>query len=107
EAAGWQAAWLALLIPLAGAMGVLALPDVPMLVAALLCLDAFASLLRRAGWPAFAQLALALAMGAFAHYRFALVVLAGAAGLLAVREGRTLLRHPGLWLALAVGAAAL
>lgn len=106
EALAWQAAWLALLMPLAGAMGVLALPDVPMLVAALLCLDAFASLLRRAGWPAFAQLALALAIGAFAHYRFALVVLAGAAGLLAVREGRALLRHPGLWLALAVGAAA-
>ena len=105
-AMAWQAAWLALLMPLAGAMGVLALPDVPMLVAALLCLDAFAALLRRAGWPAFAQLALALAIGAFAHYRFALVVLAGAAGLLAVREGRALLGHPGLWLALAFGAAA-
>lgn len=106
EAAGWQAAWLVLLMPLGGAMGVLALPDVPMLVAALLCLDAFASLLRRAGWAGFVQLALALAMGAFTHYRFALVVLAGAAGLLAVREGRALLRRPGLWLALAVGAAA-
>ena len=105
-AMAWQAAWLALLMPLAGAMGVLALPDVPMLVAALLCLDAFAALLRRAGWPAFAQLALALAIGAFAHYRFALVVLAGAAGLLAVREGRALLGQPGLWLALALGAAA-
>ena len=106
ETAAWRAAWLVLLVPPAGAMGVLALPDVPMLVAALLCLDAFAALLRRAGWPAFLQLALALALGAFAHYRFALVVLAGAAGLLAVREGRALLRHPGLWLALAVGAAA-
>lgn len=106
EAAAWQAAWLALLMPLGGAMGLLALPDVPMLVAALLCLDAFAALLRHSGWPAFVQLALALAIGAFAHYRFALVVLAGAAGLLAVREGRALLGHPGLWAALAVGAAA-
>lgn len=106
EAAAWQAAWLVLLMPLGGAMGVLALPDVPMLVAALLCLDAFAALLARAGWPAFVQLAAALALGALTHYRFALVVLAGAAGLLAVREGRALLRHPGLWLALAAGAAA-
>ena len=106
ERAGWQAAWLALLMPLSGLMGVLALPDVPMLVAALLCLDAFASLLQRHGAPALAQLALALCLGALSHYRFALVVLAGAAGLLCVPQGRALLRRPGFWLALAVGAAA-
>lgn len=104
--AGWQAGLLALLMPLGGMMGLLALPDVPMLVAALLCLDAFASLMRRATVWGFVQLALALAMGAFAHYRFALVVVAGAAGLACTPAGRALLRHPGLWAALVVGALA-
>lgn len=104
--AGWQAGLLALLMPLAGLMGVLALPDVPMLVAALLCLDACAALMRRVTAGALVQLALALAMGAFAHYRFALVLLAGAAGLACVPAGRALLRRPAVWLALAVGALA-
>lgn len=106
DEAGWQAGLLALLMPLSGMMGVLALPDVPMLFAALLCLDAFAALLRRVGPGPLLQLALGLALGAFAHYRFALVVAAGAAGLLCVPRGRALLREPGLWLAVAVGAAA-
>lgn len=106
DAAGWQAGLLALLMPLGGLMGVLALPDVPMLFAALLCLDAFAVLLRRVSPGARMQLALGLAIGAFSHYRFALVVVAGAVGLLCVPRGRALLREPGLWLAVALGAAA-
>ena len=87
-------------------MGVLALPDVPMLFAALLCLDAFAMLLRRLSAAALLQLSLGLAIGAFSHYRFALVVLAGAVGLLCVPAGRALLREPRFWLAVATGAAA-
>jgi hypothetical protein len=106
EAAGWQAGLLSLLMPLGGLMGVLALPDVPMLFAALLCLDAFARLLRQVSSGALLQLALGLAIGAFSHYRFALVVVAGAFGLLCVPRGRELLREPRLWLAVAVGAAA-
>ena len=104
--AGWQAGLLALLMPLSGLSGLLALPDAPMLLAAMLCLDAFASLLQRFGAAAAIQLALGLALGALSHYRFALVVLAGGAGLLCVGRGRALLREPRLWLALAVGAAA-
>lgn len=104
--AGWQAGMLALLMPLSGLSGVLALPDAPMLLAALLCLDAFAAMLQRFGAAAAVQLALGLALGAFSHYRFALVVLAGAAGLLCSARGRALLREPGLWLALLAGAAA-
>jgi hypothetical protein len=104
--AGWQAGLLALLMPLSGLSGLLALPDAPMLLAALLCLDAFAAMLQRFGLAAAVQLALGLALGAFSHYRFALVVLAGAAGLLCSPRGRSLLREPGLWLALLVGAAA-
>ena len=104
--AGWQAGMLALLMPLSGMAGVLALPDAPMLLAALLCLDAFAAMLKRFGAAAAVQLALGLALGAFAHYRFALVVLAGGVGLLCVARGRQLLREPGLWLAVLAGAAA-
>ncbi|MCX7032837.1 MAG: glycosyltransferase family 39 protein [Arenimonas sp.] len=104
--AGWQAGMLALLMPLSGLTGLLALPDAPMLLAALLCLDAFAAMLRRFGAAAAVQLALGLALGAMSHYRFALVVLAGGVGLLCAARGRELLRQPGLWLALAVGAAA-
>mgnify|MGYP006141056243 CR=1 FL=1 len=106
EAAGWQAGWLALLMPLSGLMGVLALPDVPMLFATLLCLDAFARMLRRASWPAALQLALGLALGALSHYRFALVIVAGGVGLLLDPRGRALLREPALWCALAIGALA-
>src|SRR4249919_1012031 len=45
--AGWQAGLLAMLMPFSGMMGVLALPDVPMIVAALLCLDGCALLVVR------------------------------------------------------------
>ena len=45
--AGWQAALLALLLPLAGTLGLLAVPDAAMAVATLLCMDACARLLRK------------------------------------------------------------
>ena len=106
EHAGWQAGMLALLMPLSGLAGVLALPDAPMLLAALLCLDALSSMLRRVGPAAAVQLALGLALGAFSHYRFALVVLAGAVGLLCLPRGRALMREPWLWLAVSIGALA-
>lgn len=106
EAAGWQAGLLALGLPLATLAGVLALPDVPMLVATLLCVDACAAMLRRASWPAALQLALGLAIGALAHYRFALVIVAGGIGLLMDPRGRALLREPALWFALFAGALA-
>lgn len=104
--AGWRAGQLALLLPLSGAMGLLALPDVPMLLATLLCLDGAASLLRRRSAAGAFELALGLAVGALAHYRFLPVIAAGALGLLLSPAGRALLRWPGLWLALAAGAAA-
>src|SRR5690606_39751939 len=42
----WLAGIAALLLPLAGSLGLLALPDVPMALATLLCVDAGARLLR-------------------------------------------------------------
>ncbi|MFC4727050.1 ArnT family glycosyltransferase [Coralloluteibacterium thermophilus] len=106
DAAGARAGALALLLPLSGTLGVLALPDVPMTFAAMLCLDAGARLLRGVTPGACAELAAGLALGALAHYRFALVVVAGATALLLSREGRAALRDPRVWTAVAIGAVA-
>ena len=104
--AGWQAGTLALLLPLAGTLGLLALPDVALLLASVLCLDAGLRLLRRVDAAASAELALGLAIGALSHYRFAAVIGVGCIALLMLREGRAALRDPRVWLALLAGALA-
>ncbi|MBS7457638.1 glycosyltransferase family 39 protein [Coralloluteibacterium stylophorae] len=106
EAAGWRAGTVAALLPLAATLGVLALPDVPLTFAALLCLDAASRLLRRVGAAACIELACGLVLGGLTHYRFALVVAAGALALLASRDGRAALRDARVWAAVAVGALA-
>ena len=103
EALAWQAALLALLLPLAGTLGLLALPDVPMTVAALLCLDAGTRLLRGVTAGACVELALGLAMGALSHYRFVAVIAAGGLALLALPAGRAALRDPRVWVGIYVG----
>ncbi|WP_297831393.1 glycosyltransferase family 39 protein [Thermomonas sp.] len=103
---GWQAGLLCLLLPLAGTLGVLALPDVPLLLASVLCLDAGLRALGRVDAMAISELALGLVIGGLTHYRFAAVIVAGLVALLLLREGRAALRRPGLWLAIASGALA-
>lgn len=103
DGVGWWAGLLALLMPLSGWLGVLALPDVALVFSALLSLEAIARLRERVGWGALAALAAALVIGALSHYRFALVIAAGLAGLLCDRRGRELLREGRLWLVLAIG----
>jgi 4-amino-4-deoxy-L-arabinose transferase-like glycosyltransferase len=104
--AGWRAGLLALLLPLSGTLGLLALPDVPMTVAALLCLHAGCRLLRRVDGVAAAELALGLVVGGLSHYRFAAIVGVGAIALLASARGRQVLRDPRVWAAIAAGALA-
>lgn len=104
--AGWWSGIFCLLMPLSGLLGVLALPDVPLVFAAMLCLYAVARLRERPTVGAAAALAFALAVGGLSHYRFALVVLAGLSGLLMDPRGRGLLRNPAVLAALAVGAIA-
>lgn len=94
---------LALLMPLLGALGLLALPDVPLTFAAALALLAVLRLHRHVTGASAALLALALAIGATSHYRFALLALAGASGLLLDARGRALLRDRRVWLAAAFG----
>ena len=103
---GWWAGSLCLLLPLAGSMGVMALPDVPLLFASVLCLDAGLRVLRKVDALAATELALGLCIGGLTHYRFAAVILVGLLALLALREGRIALRSAWLWGAIVVGALA-
>lgn len=116
EDAGWRAAWLALLMPLLGALGLLALPDVPMTLAAAMCLLACARMTNAArSMPDHrvhvrghdvVLLAAGLALGALSHYRFALIVVAGFVGLLLDPQGRRVLCAPRAWIAILIGALA-
>ena len=103
---GWRAGSLALLMPLSATLGILAVPDVPMAIAALLCLDAGARLLRGVGAGGALLLACGLLMGALSHYRFIGVICVGFIALLLLPEGRRMLRDPRVWIALSVGVAA-
>ena len=103
---GWLAGSLALLLPLAGTLGLLALPDAPLLLASVLCLDAGLRLLRRADAFAAGELASGLVIGGLSHYRFVAVIAVGLFALLALRDGRAALRSGWTWGAVAVGALA-
>ena len=100
---GWQAALLTVLMPLSGTLGLLALPDVPMAVATVLCADAGARLLREVDAMSASELALGLMLGALSHYRFIGVIGVGLLALLWLPEGRKVLRDARVWVALAVG----
>jgi 4-amino-4-deoxy-L-arabinose transferase-like glycosyltransferase len=104
--AGWQAGCFAILLPLAGSLGLLALPDATMALATLLCLDAGARLLRRVDAGAALELAVGLAIGALSHYRFIAVIGVGLLVLLLLPEGRRVLRDVRVLIAIAFGAAA-
>lgn len=106
ERFGWQAGIWALLLPLLGSLGLLALPDAAMALATVLCMDAGLRLLRNVDATAALELALGLAIGALSHYRFLAVIAVGFAALLVLREGRKVLLDPRVWIAIAFGAAA-
>ncbi|HET8818619.1 MAG TPA: glycosyltransferase family 39 protein [Xanthomonadaceae bacterium] len=103
---GWLAGLASLVLPLAGTLGLLALPDATMAFATLLCMDAGARLLRNVDAGAALELALGLAIGALSHYRFIAVIGVGLVALLLLPEGRRALRDIRTWIAVAFGAAA-
>ena len=106
ERYGWQAGCFALLLPLAGTLGLLALPDAVLALATLLCVDAGARLLREVSAVAALELALGLALGALSHYRFIAVIGVGFVALLLLPDGRRALRDVRVWTAIALGASA-
>lgn len=102
----WQAGMLAVLLPLFGTLGVLALPDVPLAFATVLCLDAGSRLMRGVSWRAIGLLAAGLAIGGLTHYRFVAVIGVGFIVMLMLPEGRRALRDARVWFAVAIGALA-
>ncbi len=103
---GLQTGTLALLFPLLGGLGFLALPDVPLTFAAALCLHASLQLTKAVNSRAAVWLGLGLVVGALSHYRFALLIVAGFCGLLLDVGGRRALRDRRVWLAIVAGALA-
>ena len=104
--AGNQAGVLALWLPLLGGLGFLALPDVPLTLAAAMCLNATLRLIDRVDAAGLSCLALGLVLGALSHYRFAPLILAGALGLALDPRGRRVLRVARVWVAIGLGAVA-
>ena len=103
---GWVAGCFALLLPLVGTLGLLALPDAAMALATLLCIDAGARLLRNINAAAALELALGLTIGALSHYRFIAVIGVGFLALLLLADGRRVLRDIRVLTAVAFGASA-
>ncbi len=106
SAQGWTAGFYTMLLPLAGTLGLLAVPDAVMAFATLLCMDAGTRLLRGVSATAALELAIGLAIGALSHYRFIAVIGVGFVALLSVPQGRQALRDPRVLIAIAFGAAA-
>ncbi len=97
------AATLSLLLPLAAALGVMGMPDVPLTVAILGAAIALENFARSHRWRDALMLGAILALGWLSHYRFVMLYVAGAVFLLAAPRGRALLRLPALWVGQAVG----
>ena len=104
ERAGWQAGLLCLLLPLAGTLGVMALPDVPLTAAIMLALLAFGRAMDGDRWRDWCLLGVALAICWLTHYRAAMPMLAGLLFMLLTPRGRRQWRRGGYWLAMGVAA---
>lgn len=102
EAAAWQAATLALCLPLVGSLGVLALPDVPLTFAILLATQGLLRALDEGHLRDWSVLGVGLAIAWMTHYRAAMPMLGGLVFLLATPRGRAQWRRAGLWWAMAI-----
>jgi hypothetical protein len=98
----WMAAGLAMLSPLVGTAGVVAVPDVVLLLATALALAAFERATRTGSPRMWIGAGLCCALGFSAHYRAGMFVAGAAAWLVATRAGRVHWRRPGPWIAFAV-----
>lgn len=104
ERVGWQAGLLCLALPLAGSLGVLALPDVPLTTAIMLAVLATSRAMTSHRLKDWLLLGAALAVCWLTHYRAALPMLAGLLLMTVTPRGRQLWRLSGFWLAMGVAA---
>ncbi len=102
--AGWQAGLLAMGLPLAGSLGVLALPDVMLTVASMMALLALDVALASNKWRYWLALSMSLILALASHYRAGMLLLAGLVFAIATPRGRALWRNPRWYAALALGA---
>ena len=102
--AGWQAGLWCLGLPLAGSLGVLALPDVPLTAAILLATIALLRAMRDGRRGDWCLLGLALAIAWMTHYRAAMAMVAGLLLFLLAPRGRAQWRRGGFWLAMLIAA---
>ncbi|WP_240669161.1 glycosyltransferase family 39 protein [Dyella sp. M7H15-1] len=105
--AGWQAGVLCLCLPLAGSLGVLAMPDVPLTVAGAAAMLALLRAMDNNRWCDWLLLGVALAICWMSHYRAAMFMLAGLFLFLLTPRGRAQWTRGGFWLAMVVAATGL
>lgn len=101
---GWQAGLLGLCLPLAGSLGVLALPDVPLTVAGAVAMLALLQAMEKDRLRDWLSLGQALAFCWMSHYRAAMFMLAGLLLCVLTPRGRAQWHRRGFWLAMAVAA---
>lgn len=102
-----QSALISLCLPLGGFLGLLAVPDVPLIWFGLIALGAFERALRTDSAVCWILTGLSTACGLSTHYRFFLYPLAALGFLFISRRSREYLRNPLLYLAMLIAATGL
>ncbi len=97
-----ESAILTLCLPLGGFMGLLAVPDVPLVCFGLLSIGSFERALRLNRWSYWLLTGLWVALGLCTHYRFFLYPLAAIVFLLLYPPARSQWRNPRLWSAMLI-----
>lgn len=93
-----MAALLALCLPLGGSLGLLAVPDVPIIFFGLLSTGLFERALRNDTWLSWVLLGGVVALGLSTHYRFLLYPAAAVLFLIVHKPSWALWKSPKLWL---------
>jgi 4-amino-4-deoxy-L-arabinose transferase-like glycosyltransferase len=104
ERAGWQAGLLCMCLPLAGSLGIVALPDVPLTVAGAAAMLALLRAMDENRLRDWLLLGVALAVCWLSHYRAAMYMVAGLLLFLLTRRGRQQWKRSGFWLAMLIAA---
>lgn len=97
-----EAAGLCLCLPLAGFLGLLAVPDVPLLVFGILAVGNFDRALRTNNIRSWMAVGLFVALGLSTHYRFFLYPFAAFLFLVCFKPARIQFKNPRLWIAVVI-----